>query len=346
LGNENKSEEHIMGKGILILVLGLSTLLSIMIVNLNANSSNSLDTTVDFYKNTNARLIANSGIEVYLEKLRRNKNLTGKFLNNSLMHGKYDIGIWGPDTSITITSTAYFLDKTHTSIVTAKRSLMHIPTPKSALYISTPNMNIHLNGNIDINGGDHNMDGTPGSSAAVPGIGVDTPQDSAYIFNNIKSKISNSILGYGGNPSIWTIDQGVDWIRIAQDYIFAADINLVTGTYSNHQFGTLEEPKITFAKGNVDFSGSTSGYGILIVQGNIVMSGNFTFRGILLSYGESKIETMTVGNAGIYGAAIFIGDGVDIKATGNANFFFSMQAIQNAQTNLKSSRFEITSWWE
>jgi hypothetical protein len=53
-----------------------------------------------------------------------------------------------------------------------------------------------------------------------------------------------------------------------------------------------------------------------------------------------------VGNGGIYGSTVIVGSDVDIKSTGTAGFYYSSQAINNANINLKSSRFEILSWWE
>jgi hypothetical protein len=35
-----------------------------------------------------------------------------------------------------------------------------------------------------------------------------------------------------------------------------------------------------------------------------------------------------------------------MQATGNAQLYYSSAAINNAKTNLKSSRFTILSWWE
>ena len=66
-----------MGKAIIIIALGMSLIISLLIINLNANSNTGVDVTVDSYNTTKARLIANSGIEIYLEKLRRDKALMG-----------------------------------------------------------------------------------------------------------------------------------------------------------------------------------------------------------------------------------------------------------------------------
>ena len=76
------------------------------------------------------------------------------------------------------------------------------------------------------------------------------------------------------------------------------------------------------------------------------MSGQFTYYGMIIVYGQSSIETTFVGNGGIYGSTVIVGSNVDFKSTGTTGIYYSSQAISNAQVNLKSSRFEILTWWE
>ncbi len=335
-----------MGKGVLIIVLGMSIIISLLIVNLNANNSQGSKATVDYFNKTEARLISNSGIEVYLEKLRRNKTMTGSYLNNSLMNGTYDIYISGPDTALTIKSIGHFSGVSHTTIITARRDPVSLPNVNSSLYISANDLGLNLAGNMTIDGNDHNMDGTLGPNPALPGIGVTSASDSAYVDDDLKPKISNAIQGEGGVPSIRTVSDTTNWENITQNCIFAADTTLSSGTYSSGAFGTLASPKITYVNGDVQLSGTANGYGVMVVNGNLSMSGNFTFYGIILVYGQSQITTKTTGNAGIYGASIFVGQSINFQATGNAQFLYSSQAINNAKTNLKSSRFQVLSWWE
>jgi len=335
-----------MGKGILILVVGVAGLISLLIVNLNANTNRSLDTTLDMYKTTQARLISNSGIEVYLEKMRRDKDLTGNFMDNDLLGGKYNLYISGPDSNLTIRSVGYYDDKIHTSIVNAKREPVKMPGVNSALYISSNNVSLNLNGNVDINGNDHHMNGTPGTTASLPGIGVDDATDSAYVINNVKSKISKSIEGSGGAPSVRTVPDTTDWLGLSEDFIFSADTILTTGTYSSgSEFGTIDDPIITYCNGDVNFTSAT-GYGIMIINGNITLSGNFNYYGVVIVYGQSSISCQTIGNNGIYGGAILVGEDVSVQSQGNAQFYYSYDAIQLGQLKLKSSRFEILSWLE
>jgi len=175
-----------MGKQIIILAAGMAILISILIVSLNANTSQAIDTTTNFYKEQQARIIANSGVEIYLEKLRRNKSLSGTFLNNSLMDGSYDIYISGPDTTLKIKSVGKYDDKVHTTFVKAKRNPITMPDVNSALYISSQSMTLKLSGNLDINGNDINMNGWLGTGSPLPGIGVDQASDSAYIVDNLQ----------------------------------------------------------------------------------------------------------------------------------------------------------------
>ncbi|HZW39448.1 MAG TPA: hypothetical protein VFF33_09130 [Ignavibacteriaceae bacterium] len=336
-----------MGKGTLILALGVSILTSILIMNISANNDKAFSSTLDFYETTQSRLIANSGVEIYLEKLRRNKTLSGNFFDNIIMNGRYDIYIYGPDSLMTIKSVGKYRQKVHNTIVTASRSKITMPPINSAIYVSSTNVNLDLNGNMTIDGNDHDMNGNIVTGTSLPGIGVDNASDSAYVINTLKPKIANDIVGAGGTPSVSTFADATDWKKLTENLIFAADISLATGTYTTGTvLGTASEPKITYCSGDVHLSGDAYGYGIMIVNGNLELSGNFTFRGIVITYGQSTIETRTIGNAGIYGSSIFVGQNVSIQAAGNAKFLYSKSAIDNAKANLKSSRFQILSWWE
>jgi len=336
-----------MGRALLIIVIGVAALLSILRANLSSNSSQEVDTSVNFFKKTQARLIANTGIEIYLEKLRRDKNLTGYSGEKSLMNGTYNVNIFGPDSALQIVSNSEFYGTTHNSFVLAKRAPVKMPTINSAMYINSTSMSLNLNGNMYIDGNDYNTDGSSGPNPAVPGVGLDSPADSAYFKNNIKPKIFNDILGAGGTPSIRSVADTTDWLAVTEALIFAADITIPSGTYNTAgEYGTPSEPKITYVNGNVNLTGGFQGDGIMIVNGNLSMAGNSTFRGIVLVYKNSSIECKVTGNGGIFGGTILAGNNVDIQSTGNASFFYSSQALANAQAKLKSSRFEIVDWWE
>lgn len=336
-----------MGKSVLLITIGLSMIIGFFILKLNANSKEGLSVTVHQFETTQARLISNSGIETYLEKMRRNKTLSGSFLDRPLFGGSYDIHISGPDSALIITSVGKFDTVTHLSIVNAKRSLIELPPIYGSMYVSSSNLALNFNGNMLIDGNDTNPDGTAGSATPVPGISVDSPNDSTFVVNDLKPKITKDILGLGGTPSVRTVNDLLDWNEVTQNLIFAADITVPGGTYTDPMiFGTTTEPKITYVTGNVTLTGKCDGDGIMVINGNLSMAGQFTYRGIMIVYGQSTIDTKIAGNGGIYGSTILVGQSVSIQATGNSSFYYSSQAIQNAQDNLKSSRFQILRWWE
>ncbi len=335
-----------MGKGILIVIAGISLIITLLILSLDANNESGMKTTAAYFDEMQARLISNSGIEIYLEKLRRDKSLTGTFPDNNLMNGDYDVTIWGPDTALEIKSIGNFNDVSHTSLIKARREAVILPPITSSIYIGTNNLNLHLSGDMTIDGNDYNIDGSAGPNPPLPGIGVSNATDSAFVIDSLKPKITNDIKGAGGVPSVYTTPDTTNWDEITQNFIFAADTTVTSGTFSQGTFGTMTNPEITYVNGDVTLSGNATGSGVMIVNGDLNMSGNFTFYGILIVYGKSQITTKVTGGAGIYGSAIIVGDGINMMASGHAGFYYSSQAINNAKTNLKSSRFHILSWWE
>ena len=58
-----------MGKSSLIIVMGMAGIFAFFVLRMNANSRENSSTTVNMFEQTQARLIANSGVEIYLEKL-------------------------------------------------------------------------------------------------------------------------------------------------------------------------------------------------------------------------------------------------------------------------------------
>lgn len=178
-----------MGKMALILTLGMSVIISFFVLRLNSNTREGLGTTINMFQNTQARLIANAGVEVYLEKMRQNKTLSGTFTNNSFADGTYDIYISGPDTNLTIRSVANYMGVTHESIVKARRDPIKFPTPPGSLYITASAMqNVKMTGNFTVSGFNHDKNGTLISKTTntVPGIVVDNYPDSVAIIDELK----------------------------------------------------------------------------------------------------------------------------------------------------------------
>ena len=336
-----------MGKGLIIIVLGISVIIAFYTLKLNSNSKENLSTTVDMFEQTQARLISNSGVEIYLEKLKADMSMNGKnYLNNSLMGGSYDISISGPDSNVTITSTATFMGITHTSIVTAQADrLPFFPVPGAMYIAATSVSSVSISGNITVDGNDHDINGNPKVGTPLPGIAVDNPADVTKIKAAIKG--SAEVIGQGAKPSVYSVTNGIDWEEYAMDVVSNPDIIISSKTSIPANLGTVASPKTTFVNGSIQFNSNLDGCGILVVNGDLTINGNFTYRGIIIAYKDSKITTKLNGNGKVYGAMIIAGTSADLTiSNGNFNCLYSQDALTHISGMLKTKRFKILTWWE
>lgn len=154
-----------MGKSILIITIGTSLIIGFIILKLNTNATYGVESTMNKFDKTHARLIANSAIEIYLEKLFQDESLIDKDFSGNLMNGTYNLRIDGPYDNAKITSNANFLGVSHESIVEVK---LVKPSPlsiKSALYFATPSLSGVKNlgnGTLRIDGKNYYMNANPG----------------------------------------------------------------------------------------------------------------------------------------------------------------------------------------
>ena len=339
-----------MGKSALIITLGMSAIIALLVLKLNANSKENLATTVNMFEQTQARLIANSGVEIYLEKLKADISMKGKtFNNNSLFGGVYDINITGPDSAVVVTSTANFMGVNHTSIVKAAADKLPIFPVPAAMYIDADAIDkVKINGNITVSGYDHDINGNdlpPGND--LPGIAVDDPDHIPIISGNIGG--SAEIEGTGGDPSIQAVTNGIDWEEYAHDVESNPDIIINSSSDLNdiENLGTISQPKTTFVNGDIQVNFDLEGCGILVVNGNLKINGNFTYRGIIIAYQNSEITTKLNGNGKVYGAMIVAGSSANLEiSNGNFELLYSQEALNNLANLLKTRRFRILSWWE
>lgn len=336
-----------MGKSSLIIVLGVSAIVTFLILRLNANSSENVSTTVDMFKQTQARLIANSGVEIYLEKLKADNSMKGKtYNNNSLLDGSYNVEISNTDT-VTVKSTATFMGYTHTTVVTAAADKLGFFPVNGAMYISANAVsNSSVSGNITVSGYNHSIDGVKlNDGNDLPGIAVDNQQAVDKIKSNIKG--SADIEGYGGDPSVHIVNNGIDWEQYSLDVESNPDIIINNNGNIPNNLGTVAQPKTTFVNGDIHFNSNLTGCGILVVNGNIKINGTFTYRGIIIAYKNSEIKTELNGNGKVYGAMIVAGTSANLAiSNGNFKLLYSQEALNNVSGLLQAKRFKILSWWE
>lgn len=351
-----------MGKSILIITLGLSLIIGYIILKINTNATQGVEVTVNKFDQTHARLIANSAVELQLESLRENKNLSGSFSGN-LFDGTYS-GYISPadaDGKIIIRSQGVFQGVSHYVRVDAIRKSVVAPPSTGAMRIITNAFDkLIISGGLNISGYDHDANGTIiDSLPAIPGITVDT-QGQIDTLVNKKLGINANATVTGAEPLVndkYSISLSgpdeFDWLGISEDIAASADTILYGGTgdkfenYPNFNIGTLANPKIVRVEGNVQInSANSSGAGILVVNGNLTLEKLF-WQGFIIAYKDSKIDIKLNGGATVIGGMLLSGDTVQITA-GNGGFTlkYSSMVMQYLHDNLVSSRFQVTDWWE
>ena len=340
-----------MGKSLLIITLGISLIISFIILKLNTNATHGVETAVSKFDETHARLIANSAVEIQLEKLRRDKNLRGNFSGN-LMNGTYSGSISGPDNDIVIRATSNFQKVEHKVVVEATRFDLNMPSLFGAMTVSTSTLpDVKITGDVTIDGHDYlytelkpgNMTYTENPTGIdLPGIAL----DDLTLQSHIKLQGSTTVTGsaqYGETGNTYP------WIDVSNNFGFSADkVVYSSGEVKNATFGDMTNPQITLINGNVTLNGGT-GAGVLVINGNLTMTGNFFFYGVVLAYKTASITMDVGGNAKILGGLVITGNPVTLaKSPGGGTFdiMYSSQTLSQLSGNLTSSRFKITSWWE
>jgi hypothetical protein len=357
-----------MGKSILIIVLGLSLIIAFIILKLNTNATYGVEATMNKFDQTHARLIANSGIEIYLEKLKFDINrsmLNRYFPNNNLFNGTYDIWISNPvgtDSIITVKAKSRFMsDTSHISIAEVQADKIAFQPAKAALYLASQtvgstkhNPNTTITGNITIDGHDHNhlapYDSLIGHTP-VPGIAVDGEDQKAKVLDMLHDNSSAIVDGYGGIPSVYVVPPDtVDWAEYALELANNPDIQIPLPPKSKKldSWGTLANPLVTFVDGDIAIGADDvkSGCGILVVNGSLTVNANFTYVGLVISYKE----TLILGGSGtVTVVGSLVGAGNEIQLTnnlGNFSILYSSSALSLVQNLIRTKRFKVLSWWE
>jgi hypothetical protein len=193
-----------------------------------------------------------------------------------------------------------------------------------------------------IDGRDWNVNGTLSGNSTNPGV----------FYTSTSTVIS--VTGSGeitGNPPT---TNSVNMHDEAYWYHFLYNMMAVATTYTGGSLGTRAAPTITMLPmGDTLISGTVSGAGILIIPGyaSLKVAGQFHYEGLVILEGDGVIsagdEYSMAGTAGIFGAMICVGGGLDIKATGTADIKYSTQALANlANLPPVPAQMEIISWKE
>ncbi len=357
-----------MGKMAILLVIGVSMIVGMVAVRFN-NTKNGIvpglvQNVSGFQKYTMARNIAHTGVNMMLRRLDRNdtsivgplgRNQTAWMITN-LMHGVCSVSVklTSPPAldTIDMTSNSRYYDTSKGMVIRLVRKPVPFPTIGEALVLRTTNVDFSINGQAGaIDGRDHDVNGNllpmPPDTNYKPAVGVQNTTDSANV-----AWYKNQLIGYPGDVKIDT--NMMDPANYVQDYINGADYTYMDGTYgSNMVWGSPSNPVIVYASGTnggVKFTGTVTGWGIMVVKGSLWVSGTFQFHGLVLCYNDVTIERDTLVNSGtpdIIGAVVMAGaSGSEFSMKGNGQLSYSFAALQMAMYINKLQVYRVIRWYE
>ncbi|MCZ7555939.1 MAG: hypothetical protein M5R41_06000 [Bacteroidia bacterium] len=342
-----------MGQQSFIIVALSTLLLSISLLGFMGMWDYSNETTASLFEREQALNVARSGVNMAVSRLRREKNWRMGFTSVGVAGGTTsvrvtDIGI----DSVRIQSRGLINGAVHNILVEAKLSSI-FPNVESALTVFGDSVSFTNSGTaFDIDGRDWNIDGTMGSSTAVHGIGVQTSKIVGDVTKQVTTNgVEDRIWGAGGQPSIGQFG-ATDLISLQNFYKARRTILLPAGKYaSNSTFGSLAKPEIVHVPGDLEWTGTITGAGILVVDGQLIMKGGVKWQGIILALsGDVRIELGGTGTPSILGT-VWVGNTDPSKVTnvhvnGNPSVKYSYQTLSTVLGNLGLLAVEIYKYYE
>lgn len=343
-----------MGQQSIIIAILASFLLTMAVGGFMGAWSTSTGTIATQFEEEQAMNVANSGVNLAISSLRLNKTWRSGYANLATSGGTVTVAIadLGTD-SVRITSTGSYGDASRTAIVHAKLSSI-FPTAESALTVFGDSVEFDADGkSFLIDGRDYNPDGiTFGSHDPVYGLAVTASNISDYLKTDITAAdISANVQGKGGTPSVGTFSKS-NLDSLMNLYRTYATVKLPAGKYSGSAvYGTLESPQIVHVNGDLEWTGTITGAGILIVDGALLMAGKVSWQGIVMALsGDVTLQLGSSGTPALIGST-FIGSknvsGITkVHVNGNPAVKYSHSVLETILARLNLLQVEVTSYWE
>ncbi|MDH7516688.1 MAG: hypothetical protein QHI48_12540 [Bacteroidota bacterium] len=343
-----------MGQQSMILVIMTSLLLGGAVMAFMGEWDTSTNTTTRQFSEEHALNVANSGMNLAVSRLRQNKLWRAGFTNLAVGGGTVTVGITdlGVDT-VRVTSTGTYNGVTR-RVVAVVRLGSIFPTVQSALAVYGDSVTFTNAGKSFLfDGSDYKADGvTLSGNPPVWGLGVQQDKIVDYLKNQITlDGVAPNVLGLGSTPSVGKFT--ADSIKVLRDfYKGMATRVLSAGKYSgNAVIGTLAAPEICYIPGNLEWDGTITGAGILVVDGQLLLKGKVSWSGIVIAVaGGLTLDLGASGTPALLGTTLVGNDNplriTNVKVNGNPSVKYSYEAVATVLANLDLLRVQILSYYE
>jgi hypothetical protein len=344
-----------MGRTSMIVVLALSVTLGVLGINLRGTTRDLIDVHAGYYKYTNARNNARTGIHRYLRYVDGIPGQSGPIpLTATLDNGDYSLVVRTQGDTLWLTSTGTCADSSYTMYVKLLFTPKPFPKARGAISIAATPATITFTGQAMVDG--HNYDETGTTlvgSGDLPGVTLKNPDDSSSI---AAAGAGGHILGL---PPISTDPNLMDPLAFMQEYIASAQyvFNTPGNVGGNYTFGSSTNPVIVVCDAgpdtsiNIRFTGNITGYGILAINGNVKFSGGFNWYGLVIAYGKNNIvDFEAMGTPKIVGGVIVAGNAgatLVLKGTGTGGkVLYSSDALDKARHIGRLLYYSVVEWYE
>ena len=375
------------GRAILLLVMGVSLIASISFLNLNETNNDAADNMIQYYNRQSANNIAQTGIHMALREVTDSTDWRQGYTNLDLFDGTLTVSLQDTVLDSTdvvmITSTAIVDAGTDYEQIHVSRAYTVVGSqgfiPASVLAAITTNNPVATNGNITIDGRDHDMNGN-----LVPGSGTHAIWTTNSYSRGGNSKLGSTVGGTDYSPSkTENNNTRLEGQSYPGGYPSTPD-EVMGGASDGYPDGTLkslaqsgiggsqyvtnpsllsfplsgityvEMPTNTRGNKNEWRSATIEGEGILVIHNSasnatIKNLNSGTFKGLMIADDIVHVHTDIIG--AIVGLSPSPSSG-NVIGNGNGNVKYSRQAIKNAtssaggSTSGGNSTTNVVAWWD
>jgi len=304
-----------MGKALLIIVLGFTTIMSTVTLSVNRRSLESVENFSEHYKISMARNVATSGINMALAKITEDSTWRSGYYNLSVSDADFDV-----------------LVQDHNTI--PSMSSMELRLESTAIYDDIAKT-------IDV------LLGIPPDIADLAVFCTDTIENVTIYDEN---RVEDPSLAIQNAPDMLPFDkQSLVNLAQTQGHVHAGDFT-PGNNYPNGDFyydAPNNIPNVIHVSGNITFSGGKTAYGIYVVEGNAVMDGSARLEGVIylpnpgsivIHGGGSPKESSITG--GVFANGYMNGTGNHISVEYDPDYMEKFGAFQLAK------KMYIISWSE
>ncbi len=339
-----------MGRASLLMVMALGMVFAIIGMNMRGTTNFLVTAETGYAKYSMARNMARTAVHATLRAYDR--NLSPIPAGGSLNGGSYTVLFTESADTLWLTTTGLYADSSYTMHVKLLRTTKPFPGVNAAIGIRATPVKFTLAGKAQVDG--HNFDSTGTDligSGDVSGVATMNGSDST----TVKAAGGANILGV---PPVKVDTSTIDPIAFLDEYRLNADyVYNTSGSYSSITWGSPSSPVIVYCNAGDDtsfsikFTGNVIGYGILVVRGNVQFNGNFSFFGLVIVDGFNTIVQLGAsGTPQIVGGLIVAGNAgasVILKGTGTTGKVkYSSDALAKAKNIGKLRYYSIIEWYE